>query len=335
MEIDRFRSEHVEAAAQLFGSRLDDLRDDVPGLQAVPAERLEYLLGRLAERGSGVAALADGRLAGYLAGFGVAGVRGPGMAAYVPEWGWAVASGAPPSLFTRLYEAAASEWAARGWLRHLVTAMPLGAPIDRQLSWFGFAPCVMDAFRSLDELPTAIAPEGIDIARASHDDLDGIADLSRLLDHHLTSAPTFIHRDAEPDYCADAGDLLADAARRSFVARAGSEVAAYVCLADEGDGVAELVSRPGVVHVVAAFTRPEWRSRGIAEALLVAALSDVRERGFVAAAVDFETANPLARRFWTRFFSPVAISYERHLDTRLAARAASAATAAGNPEAER
>jgi len=65
------------------------------------------------------------------------------------------------------------------------------------------------------------------------------------------------------------------------------------------------------VHVVAACTHPDWRSLGVAEALLAAALASARADGFATAAVDFETANPLARRFWARFFAPACISYER------------------------
>ena len=317
LRFDRFGPAHVEAAANLLLARIEELRADVPCLPSPAGHRLDDLLRGAAVHGVGVAAVENDRLAGYLVGLGVDGLRGPRTAAYVPEWSWAVSADAPPDLFTHLYESVASGWVGRGWLRHLVTALPLGGPIDRQLSWLGFAPCVLDAVRDLGEPMNRQEPDAVEIAAATDADLRQLAELRDLLDDHLGASPTFLHRDTSSAAGTVAG-WLHDTDDRVFVARAGLEVVAFVRLAAEGDGVAEIVGGPEVVHVVAACTRPEWRSRGVAEALLASALSDARERGYRVAAVDFETANPLARRFWTRFFNPVCVSYERQLDARLA-----------------
>jgi GNAT superfamily N-acetyltransferase len=63
---------------------------------------------------------------------------------------------------------------------------------------------------------------------------------------------------------------------------------------------------------------PEARHTGVGTALLSRVIDWARSAGFERLAVDFETANVLARRFWLRAFSPICLSLERHLDDRLA-----------------
>ncbi|MGC9520832.1 MAG: GNAT family N-acetyltransferase [Anaerolineae bacterium] len=55
----------------------------------------------------------------------------------------------------------------------------------------------------------------------------------------------------------------------------------------------------------------------VATALLSHALAWAREAGYRRCAVDFETTNPLARRFWLRHFTPVTYSLGRHVDRRV------------------
>jgi GNAT superfamily N-acetyltransferase len=63
---------------------------------------------------------------------------------------------------------------------------------------------------------------------------------------------------------------------------------------------------------------PEARGSGVGRALLSVIVAWARSAGFERMAVDFETPNLLARRFWLRSFTPVCLSFERHLDDRLA-----------------
>jgi GNAT superfamily N-acetyltransferase len=308
----------LDEAAELFANRLDELAADVPGLPVHSAGEILGLLRRIAARGSGTAAIRDGHLIGYLCAVGVDGARGPGMAAYVPEWGWAVDPSAPDELLTRLYSTASEQWLARGWTRHLISCLAIEGRVERELAWLGFAPCVIDAVRDLSKAIEVTAPAGVTFERAGQVDIAGLAQLDRILEDHLRASPTFLHRDvAQP--AARVSDWLGDADRILWVARFDGRPVSFVCLSRQADGAARVVCDPGVVHVVAACTHPEFRSRGIAEALLAMALQGGHGDGYVTAAVDFETANPLARRFWPRFFTPVCVSYERHLDPRIAA----------------
>lgn len=69
--------------------------------------------------------------------------------------------------------------------------------------------------------------------------------------------------------------------------------------------------------ICGAYTTPQARGVGLAGALLEAVEGWARELGYERIAVDFESANLLARRFWLRRFDPICLSFERHLDSRL------------------
>ena len=75
---------------------------------------------------------------------------------------------------------------------------------------------------------------------------------------------------------------------------------------------------PTTIDVTGAYLKPEARGRGTADALLGKLLDWARERGYARCAVDFESANPTASRYWPRHFTPVCHSLIRRLDERIA-----------------
>ncbi len=70
--------------------------------------------------------------------------------------------------------------------------------------------------------------------------------------------------------------------------------------------------------ITMAFTKEGARGNGSATALLNRSLEWVRSRGYERCAVDFETMNVLAARFWPRWFEPVCYSLTRYVDERAA-----------------
>lgn len=68
---------------------------------------------------------------------------------------------------------------------------------------------------------------------------------------------------------------------------------------------------PGTLNIMHAYTEPAWRGHGIAAALRAQAISAGRAQGYVRCAVDFESPNITAARFWIRHFRPVCYSVIR------------------------
>jgi GNAT superfamily N-acetyltransferase len=114
---------------------------------------------------------------------------------------------------------------------------------------------------------------------------------------------------SEDDHAA----LLRDPAVATFLAEAGGRAIAYLRIGPSADDVAMIVRDPGTASITGAFTEPEMRREGVATALLDTALGWARDAGYVRCAVDHESANPEATRFWRGEFEPVAVSYARVL----------------------
>ena len=65
------------------------------------------------------------------------------------------------------------------------------------------------------------------------------------------------------------------------------------------------------------FVKKEFRSKGIADGLLKAVYEAARKQGFDFLGVDYETLNPNALHFWTKYFEPYTYSWHRRIDERI------------------
>jgi GNAT superfamily N-acetyltransferase len=146
--------------------------------------------------------------------------------------------------------------------------------------------------------------------------------LDRGLRRHLVDAPTFLVLRAAQDPGRIAA-RLADPATATFLAEVDGAAAAHLRVGPPGDDIALLVRASDTLSIDAAYTVPGRRGDGVAAALLGAAARWAHERGAARLGVDFESANVLAARFWTRWFVPAVATYGRRLDPAAASDAAS------------
>ncbi|MCU0479124.1 MAG: GNAT family N-acetyltransferase [Chloroflexi bacterium] len=324
-----FAQADIPAAVVAAAAAAARLRARAPALPARWSEPAAHVpvLEDLAVAGSGWVARRDGAVLGHHVAWGVG--TGRDARTFAPEPGLALAPGLPPRVARRVVEelvtVAGRSWVERGFRTH-IAAIPLGdAALRDALTWLGYGILVVDAVRGLDDpllpaLPAAPRP-GVRVRRAGRDDLPDVLDLDRGLRRHLVDAPTFLVLPRPQDPVAIAA-ALADPGIATLLGEIDGTPVALLRVGPSADDVAMLVRDPGTASIDAAFTRREHRGTGVAAALLAAAEEWARERGHVRLAVDFESANVLAARFWTHWFTPVVASYGRRLHP-----------AAGSPEA--
>jgi len=278
--------------------------------------------------GTGWVALVDGAYAGHL----LAWTFGEGSTAssFAPEEGLAVAPGLPPMVARRVVEelvaAAARAWVAGGIRNHVVNVPVDEAVVRDALTWLGYGMFVVNALRGLDDASMAAlpagAPAGVHVRRADPDDLAAVLLLDRGLRRHLVDAPTFLVL-PDPQDPDEIASLLADPGTATFLAEDAGMPVAFLRVAVPGNDVATLVKDAGTLSITGAFTRADHRGGGVAAALVGVAAAWARERGHVRLGVDFESANILASRFWTRWFTPVVDAYVRRLPGAAGSPAAS------------
>jgi GNAT superfamily N-acetyltransferase len=315
------------AAAAAAAGRLRTRVPVVPPAWLDPALHAR-VLERLAAEGDGAVAVLDGAYAGHL----VAWTWGEGSRAraFAPEAGFAVAPGLPPRIARRIVEELVAwtgqRWVERGIRTHLAAVPVDEATVRDALLWLGYGLLVVDALRDLDDaalaaLPAA-PPAGIRIRQAGPEDLPAILALDRGLRRHLVDAPTFLVLRVRQDPERLAA-RLADPATGAFLAEEDGTAIAWLRVGPPGDDIALLVRDRATASIDAAFTVSGRRGDGVAAALLGAAARWARERGAARLGVDFESANVLAARFWTRWFTPVTATHGRRLDPAAGSPAAS------------
>jgi GNAT superfamily N-acetyltransferase len=314
LTIAPMRPDHLEYAAALAAARYRALCAQVPIMPARYGERdtLLPMLQNVLDAGPAVVALDGPHLVGFMTGSPIPSFR-QHPAVISPEWG----NGAEPADSARIYEAMYSrlsaEWVADGRVVHIVVALAHDRDAIDELHWMGFGRIVGDAVRDLTPVPEAgLAPE---IRRAGPGDVQSVTRLEAALTEHLAAPPVF-RMGFAPGTQEEALAYLEDPSNAIFLATREGNVIAYLLIGPASDDAATIIYDEGTASITGAFTVPSARGAGVATALLNRGLAWAREQGYVRCAVDFETMNPEARRFWLRYFSPVSFGLEREVDAR-------------------
>lgn len=313
VEVVPFGRSHAPDAADLVRVEVDRLRRAV----AVPAladgmTRTADIADRLAgfvAGHSGLAAVRDGQLVGFLASTTIDDFRGTGRrAGYCPVWAHA-AAGDRERIYHLLYRAASRQWTEAGCRAHAITLLAHDSDAMRAWSWNGFGITVIDAIRAIGD-PDAAPVAGVAVRRAEPTDLDTVVELEAEHWRHYAQPPILMA--ARGPSVDDVRDVLEHPQASYWLATADHRPIGFLRLETTVEGATDLVGSPTTIAISGAFVRASRRGRGIATALLHAALRAYASQGYDRCSVDFESFNPEASGFWLRTFTPVCVSMVRY-----------------------
>jgi GNAT superfamily N-acetyltransferase len=324
LTVSPFEAQHVSPAAYLFtdayGRLLSDNRFLPPQFGHVA--EIEPMLGKISADQHGAVAYVDGQFAGYLIGYSsIPGFFGRGPGVFVPVWGHGVAvPHETDDVFSALYAEMSAQWVECGCHTHAISIFADDSrDLQELLFQFGFGMQVIDGIRSLDPVAAhdsdSAGGSAEDIRPASAEDVAAIRELDGKLGDHLRSAPIFLDTHPEPDDDL-AQQFMGEGVRTYLAWRDGVAVGGIRGVLNAGPG-SELFNVDGTLGVNFAYTDERARSAGVASKLLNELLQWGRTQGMVRCAVDFESANLLARRFWLGHFQPICYSVVRKVDDRM------------------
>lgn len=312
MKITELRPDHIPSAAALFVEHYRRQRQVVPVLpdhmaeSGQVAERLAHLLDVF----SGVVAVENGRLLGYLAWYLVPNFRDtPRRGAYVPEWGHATADDGKTAIYRALYRAAAGQWAAAGCQVHAITLLAHDQEAERAWFWHGFGLAVVDAVRPVRPLDTP-PQTALHIRQATIEDAAALTTLDAEHWQHYSQPPILMTARAGLD---EAGNVafLSRSKNSVWLACDGEHLAGFIrCDGYDFDSAA-IVESDRTTAITGAYVRPAYRGQQAAPAMLEAALRHYESLGFTCCALNFESFNPEASAFWLNYFAPVCYSLLR------------------------
>jgi GNAT superfamily N-acetyltransferase len=319
LEFRPFAIELIDDAARLLAARHRSQRLQEPGLspafEAVGACRaeIEALVAR--DDASGVLAVRDDAVAGYLIGTPRATTTwGPNM--WVEAAGHAVAEG-EQELVRDLYGFAAAGWVADGRTSHSAI-VPATDPalVD---AWFrvGFGQQHVHAIREVPPADEALrALEGMVIRRAGRDDIPALAALELALPEHQTRSPVFSRLDPPTiETTTSEWEAAFDDPRfHTFVAEHDGRVvgSAVGCSIEESSEHKSLTRPPDAAFLGFAAVFPDARGLGAGRALGEAVLLWARDGGYATVVTDWRQTNLLSSRTWPRLgFRPTFLRVHR------------------------
>jgi len=298
LEVHPFSDEFLADAGALLAARHRAHRAAEPLLperyEDVDAARAEVASLWASEAASGVVAVRDARVVGFLVG-----TRNDDAVWGAHVWIEPAGHAAVDAEDVRdLYAAASAAWVEAGRTRHYALVPASDALLVD--AWFrvGFGGQHAHGIR---ETPDVDWPAGV--RRAEPRDLDALVELHPLLWRQQDAAPVFAAAPLEDDDeelrrdLADAivnpdfGELVAEVDGRVV----GVFVVAPIELSSRNAGLA----RPeGATLLAWAATRPDVRGSGAGLALTEATFAWARERGYRVVVTDWRETNLLASRFW-------------------------------------
>lgn len=195
-----------------------------------------------------------------------------------------------------LYAVAGEEWVARGASEHFVWT--LDDP-STTTAWYdlGFARMHTRGVMQLREGQHALADK-YTLRLGTFDDLELAIELDDELDRAQNLGPSFSRGLSKASQRDDWIETLSDPDTRHFIVDA------------DGVAIAQCITFPlldqrssfdGTIHLSAVVVVEGHQRQGIASAMVDAALSDARERGFVYAETNWRITNRQAARYWTAY----------------------------------
>ena len=310
VRISQFERRHVGLAAALAARRIMAFREHAPLLPErwTVAASISDLLAPLVDESPALVAFAGGELVGYMA--AKCFEWSQGRWAFSPEWANAAVGTDAARIRQDLYAALAEQWVADDRRSHFVSLLPDDAAGREALGWLGFGVTNVDGLRDVAPLgPMTL--RGVNVVRAGPADLDAVAALQEGLRTHLATTPLFMSFPAT-DRDALAAQL-ADPTIAVLLATDDRGPVAFIRVGPHSTDASTIIRDEGTASITGAFTRADRRGQGMARVLLDAVLAWARESEYVRCAVDFESANLLASRFWPQHFQVVGITLGRRL----------------------
>lgn len=323
-DIVPFTDEHLAGAGALLAARHRAQRAQEAALPA----RFEEIGGACGAveatwrrpGTSGVAALRDGRLVGYLLGTPVL-EEIWGRSAWTRFAAHALAPGEDAELYRDLYAALSPQWVAIGIFDHyaLIPASDRAA-LD---AWFalGFGHQQAYGLCEVDVVGEEPWPAGIEICRATPDDFEAIMAVADTIARHIALAPTFgiTLPEAAAGWREGWAELLAEPAVMIWLARRDGKIVGYQGMRPEEPADDDLLTPAGCFELAVGATLPEERGSGISRALTAHNFAAARAAGYTHCLTDWRVTNLLASRHWPRRgFRPVAYRLARKIDPRIA-----------------
>ncbi|WBW97120.1 GNAT family N-acetyltransferase [Oceanirhabdus sp. W0125-5] len=305
---------HINQAVDLVLSAYNEERKAIPFL---PDEHdfstdLQSYVEYLFNKGTGIAAVYNNELIGFLAAFKVDELFGKCKGIYSPLYGHGVKKEYRSSLYKELYRHAADMWVKESYMNHAITLYTHDRETIDTWFWLGFGLRCVDAVREV--APINVENENIIIYKAKEEDIHHIASITGKTNEHLNLSPMFMPR-VNKDIEKKLSKWFHNENHHMWVACRDNMPVGYMKI--EPDGESFISEHTNIMHIKGAYVADSERNSGVGGMLLGEIQQWLMKNGYPLCGVDFESFNIEGSHFWTKYFTPYTYSMVRRIDERI------------------
>lgn len=213
-------------------------------------------------------------------------------------------------IYERMYQHMAEVLVSHGVLYHGIALY--SHDVEALTAYFhcGFGHRCSDAIRKMEQICGIVS-----VADVSYEELPGgeakqVRELRRKLKDHMGESSCFMY--TSEDEFEEWVQRRENNGSRIFVAKDMERPIAFLEICEEAENfVAEL---PNVKNICGAFCLPEYRGQQIYQNLINYVADILKKEGYQYLGVDYESFNPTAQHFWTKYFEPYTYSVVRRVD---------------------
>ena len=308
--IKDFEPAFISDAEKILKEEYSAEKKKVPSL---PEESPAGLLNWLSTKKYKKAAFCGGRLVGYMMFADVwDGFFGLCKGSFSPLGGSAVSfelGAEREKVMSLLFEGISNEMVRDGIYSLALARFAHDTEANNSLILNGFGIRCSDAMATIESIPEFTMPAKLEFKEVPFGSFGIFKNLKMKLVHHLENGPVFF-----PSDLSDFDQWFEDDNKRWFGAFCKEEPVGFISC-KKGDGENYLCDN--IHNICGMYVNEEYRKDGVGRAL-VSCLSKILEKEDAEfLGVDYETLNPTALRFWTKFFSPYTYSFHRRIDERI------------------
>lgn len=307
---------YVDAAAELVLAAYKEEKVAVPCLPAQDffPVLLRNHLARLFARGSGLAAIRQGELVGFLAGIETGELWGRNKGIYSPLYGHGAVKADRTAIYQGLYTEAAKMWVEKRHFTHALTFFAHDQQTIDAWFWLGFGLRCVDSIRRVQPIEVDNPHSKIVIRKGRMEDIRGLRGIMNQFNDFWPQAPTFMMRDSQ-DPVEKYSKWFQEPHRHFWIAYQDGLPIGQIRIQATGESF--ISEHPNMMNVTSAYVAEEGRSTGIGLMLLAAVQQWLLDNSYPLCGVDFESFNISGSRFWNSHFTPYTYSLVRLVDERV------------------
>ena len=312
---EALKDTHIKDAAVLALECYEKERMEVPALPGFNGiDLLCKMISHMNCHELGVVAVEGSTLVGFLTCYGpLSNYFGTSDGIFSPMHAHGAVDKGHAKIYSMLYQEASKRWVGHGLLSHAIALYSHDDEAVRVFFYSGFGLRCVDAVRPLTKIPFNYV-EGYTYGECDPGDYMAIADFENVLVNHFRSAPMFMPRNPNKDEKSIERAVKEEGSRFFIIKHEGSPVG-FLKISDEGENFAS--EMPDMKNICGAYLLPEHRSGGVFGNLLSYVSDILIGEGCNRLGVDYESFNPTANAFWTKYFTPYTFSVTRRIDERI------------------